>query len=136
AIGAAFGMSVPFGKNFPAGLVPAAFAQDTGADLMAEQDELIVHNDRPLNVETPAHLLDDDITPYSRLFVRSNGLYPQTALDKDASGWTLRIDGEVENELSLGLDDLKNDFEEVTLALVIECGGNGRAFFDPGASGN
>lgn len=136
AIGAAFGMAVPFGRNFPAGLVPAAFAQDTGADLLADKEGLIVHNDRPVNAETPAHMLDDDITPYSRMFVRANGLVPQTALDKDASGWKLVIDGEVENELSLSIDELKSGFENVTLALVVECGGNGRAFFDPGASGN
>jgi len=136
AIGAALGMAVPFGRHFPDGLVPAAFAQDTGADLMSEKDGLTVHNDRPLNAETPAHLLDDDITPYSRLFVRANGLVPRSALDKDAADWTLTIDGEVENELSLTIDDLKNDFEQVTLALVLECGGNGRAFFQPGASGN
>lgn len=136
ALGAALGMAVPFGRNFPAGLVPAAFAQDTGADLMAAKAGLLVHNDRPLNAETPAHLLDDDITPYERLFVRANGLFPQTALDQDATGWRLTIDGEVENELSLSIDDLKNDFENVTMALVLECGGNGRGFFEPGASGN
>lgn len=136
ALGAALGMAVPFGRYFPEGLVPAAFAQDTGADLMSEKDGLTVHNDRPLNAETPAHLLDDDITPYSRLFVRANGLIPQTALDQNAGEWKLTIDGEVENELSLTIDDLKNDFENVTLALALECGGNGRAFFNPGASGN
>jgi len=136
ALGAALGMAVPFGEHFPKGLVPAAFAQDTGADLMSEKDGLTVHNDRPLNAETPAHLLDDDITPYSRLFVRANGLVPQSALDKDAAGWTLTIDGEVENELTLTIDDLKSDFEQVTLALVLECGGNGRAFIHLGASGD
>lgn len=136
ALGAALGMAIPFGRYYPAGVVPAVFAQDTGADLMSEKDGLTVHNDRPLNAETPAHLLDDDVTPYSRLFVRANGLIPQTALDKNATDWKLVIDGEVENELSLSIDDLKKNFETVTLALVVECGGNGRAFFDPGASGN
>lgn len=136
ALGAALGAAMPFHRNFPAGLMPIAFAQDTGAALMKEKDGLTVLADRPLNAETPAHLLDDDLTPYSRLFIRSNGLIPQTALDKNAEGWTLKIDGEVDNELSLSLDDLKNDFENVTLALVLECAGNGRAFFDPGASGN
>src|SRR5690606_27105237 len=116
--------------------VPAALAQDTGPELMLEKEGLTVHNDRPLNAETPAHLLDDDITPYSRLFVRNNGLVPQSALDRDANGWTLVIDGEVENELSLTIDELKSGFENVTLALVLECGGNGRAFFNPGSSGN
>ena len=35
---------------------------------------LIVLNDRPVNAETPAHLLDDRVTPASRLFVRNNGV--------------------------------------------------------------
>jgi DMSO/TMAO reductase YedYZ molybdopterin-dependent catalytic subunit len=127
---------MPFHRNFPAGIMPAAFAQDTGMDLMSGKDGLTLLNDKPLNAETPAHLLDDDVTPYSRLFIRSNGLFPQTALDMSADGWTLAVDGEVDNVLSLSLDDLKSNFENVTLALVLECGGNGRAYFDPGSSGN
>lgn len=38
ALGAALGMAIPFGRNFPEGLVPAAFAQDTGADLMSDKE--------------------------------------------------------------------------------------------------
>lgn len=136
ALGSILGMSVPFERHFPAGVIPAAFAQDTGADLLSGKEGLTLLNDRPLNAETPAHLLDDDVTPYERFFVRSNGLIPQTALDRKADGWTLTIDGEVDTPLELSLDDLRNDFEPVDLALVLECGGNGRAFFQPGASGN
>ena len=130
------GMTIPFERNLPAGFVPVALAQDSGLDLMSGKEGLIVLGDRPLNVETPVHLLDDDVTPYERLFVRMNGLVPQTALDQDAEGWTLTIDGEVETPLELTIDDLKSRFENVTRRLVIECGGNGRAFFQPGASGN
>lgn len=81
-------------------------------------------------------MLDDDITPYEHLFIRMNGLVPQTALDGDAAGWTVTIDGEVDAPLELSIEDLKSGFENVTSALVLECGGNGRAFFNPGASGN
>lgn len=135
-LGAMLGMAVPFGRNLPAGFVPAALAQDTGLDLMAGKQGLVLLGDRPLNAETPAHLLDDDVTPYERLFIRMNGLVPQTALDQDAEGWVLTIDGEVETPLELTIDDLKSRFETVTRRLVIECGGNGRAFFQPGTSGN
>lgn len=136
ALGTALGMTVPFERNFPAGLIPVALAQDTGMDLMSTKQGLIVLGDRPLNAETPVHLLDDDITPYERLFIRMNGLVPQTALDQDAEGWTLTVDGEVDTPLTLTIDDLKSKFENVTRQLVIECGGNGRAFFQPGTSGN
>ncbi len=136
ALGAMLGMAVPFERNLPSGFVPAARAQDTGLDLMSGKQGLMVLGDRPLNVETPVHLLDDDVTPYERLFVRMNGLVPQTALDQNAEGWTLTIDGEVETALKLTIDELKSRFENVTRRLVIECGGNGRAFFQPGTSGN
>lgn len=136
ALGAMLGMAVPFGRNFPLGVVPVALAQDTGLDNMSDKKGLRILSDRPLNAETPAHLLDDDITPYERLFVRMNGLVPQSALDQNAEGWTLTIDGEVETPLTLTIADLQSQFENVTRRLVIECGGNGRAFFQPGTSGN
>ncbi|RJE84083.1 sulfite oxidase [Paracoccus onubensis] len=136
AMGAMLGMTIPFERNLPAGLFPVALAQDTGLDLMAAKKGLVVLGNRPLNAETPAHLLDDDVTPYEKLFIRMNGLVPQTALDQDAAGWTLTIDGEVDTPLELTIEDLKSRFENVTRRLVIECGGNGRAFFQPGTSGN
>lgn len=135
-MGALLGASIPFHRNMPSGLIPAAFAQDTGMDLMAAKEGLTLLNDRPVNAETPPHLLDDAVTPTNRMFVRMNGLVPQTALDADAEGWSLAIDGEVETPLTLSIDQLKSDFETVTSNLVVECGGNGRAFFEPGASGN
>ncbi len=131
-------MSVPFARFFPEGLQPVGLAHAAGADMdaYAFKDQLTLLNDRPINAETAAHLLDDDVTPANRLFVRNNGAVPEHALAMDASGWTLTVDGEVETPLELSLDDLKSNFETVTRRLVLECGGNGRAFFVPGASGN
>lgn len=135
-LGTMLGMAIPFERNLPRGVVPVALAQDTGQELMSGKKGLTLLNDRPLNAETPAHFLDDDVTPYERMFIRNNGLVPQTALDQNADGWTLTIDGEVEKPLKLSIDDVKSQFEVVTKQLVVECGGNGRAFFQPGASGN
>lgn len=135
-LGAMIGMTIPFERNLPAGLIPVALAQDSGEELMSRKQGLTLLSDKPLNAETPAHLLDDDVTPYERMFVRMNGLVPQTALDLDAVGWKLVIDGEVEKALELSIDDLKSQFENVTKRLVVECGGNGRAYFYPGTSGN
>lgn len=136
AMGALVGAAIPFERNLPPGLMPVALAQDVGTELMTDKDGLVVLGDRPLNAETPAHLLDDDVTPYERLFVRNNGLVPQHALDMNADGWTLTVDGEVETPLTLTIEDLRRDFEVVTMPIWVECGGNGRAFFQPGASGN
>ncbi len=125
------GASIPFHRNMPAGLVPAAFAQD--GDALAGKDGLTLLNDRPVNAETPAELLDDAVTPISRHFIRNNGVPPENV---DADAWTLTIDGFVDNPLELSIADLRDQFEVVTMQLTLECGGNGRGFFDPPASGN
>ncbi|WP_404935222.1 sulfite oxidase [Nitratireductor sp. L15S-10] len=125
------GASIPFHRNMPAGLVPAAFAQDS--DVLAGKDGLTLLNDRPVNAETPAELLDDAVTPTSRHFIRNNGIPPQ---DVDPESWTLTIDGFVDNELKLSIADLRDQFEVVTLQLTLECGGNGRSAFNPPAKGN
>ena len=130
AAGGLLGMTIPFYANMPRGLVPAAFASE---DVLVGKDGLTLLNDRPINAETPAHLLDDAITPTARHFIRNNGLPPE---DADAAGWTLVVDGLVDNPMNLSIADLKAGFEVVTMALTIECGGNGRAFFDPPAKGN
>lgn len=121
ALGGLVGVSLP---------IPPARAQ---AGLPAGKEGLVVLNDRPLNAETPVHLLDDAVTPAARHFIRNNGLLPD---DLSPDTWRLRIDGLVERPLELSIAELRTRFEIVTARLVIECGGNGRAFFEPGASGN
>jgi DMSO/TMAO reductase YedYZ molybdopterin-dependent catalytic subunit len=120
----------------PVGLIPSALADETGPMVLEGKDGLVVLGDRPLNAETPAHLLDDDVTPNNRHFVRDNGLPPQMAQKMDATGWTMTVDGEVDRPLTLTLDDLKRDFKAVKLKLQLECAGNGRASFNPPVKGN
>lgn len=97
---------------------------------------LRVLSERPVNAETPIGDLDPRDTPNDKHFVRNNGTLPERALSGSLEGWSLLVDGEVENPLELGFDDLTSGFPEVTQALVLECAGNGRAGFRPGASGN
>ena len=97
---------------------------------------MIVLNDRPVNAETPAHLLDDRITPAKHLFVRNNGIPPVTT-DVDIDAWELTIGGEsVEQEVTFTVGELKEKFKHYTYQLQLECGGNGRSEFVPPASGN
>lgn len=107
-----------------------ALAQGGALD---DKDGLTLLNDRPVNAETPAHLLDDPITPNDRHFIRNNGLMP---METAAEGWTLTVDGLVDNPMEMSIADLQENFEVVTMALTLECGGNGRAYFNPPASGN
>ena len=124
------GTSIPFHRSMPIGFVPAAMAQD---NVLIGKDGLTLLNDRPVNAETPPELLDDAITPTARHFVRNNGIPPE---DVDASTWTLTIDGFVDTPMQLTIADMRAQFEVVTTALTLECGGNGRGFFNPPAKGN
>ena len=85
-----------------------------------------------LNAEAPAHLLDDDITPLPRLFARNTGAMPSIGADAASRPGRSTIDGCVRTPRSWTIAALKRDFETVTETAVIECAGNGRAFFpDP-----
>lgn len=143
AMGAAVGGAIPFSANMPAGLAPAAVAQTSAGSepkkpepfrFPGKDERLTVLGDRPLVAETPEHLLDDDTTPIGKFFVRNNGQIPDAAANADA--WKIEIDGEVNNPLSLTLGELRKRFKAVTYRTVLECGGNGRAFFQPTARGN
>lgn len=131
--GAELGLNGLFGR----GLIPAAWAQEAQpppAEVTGKPG-LIVHNTRPINGEFPVHMLDDEVTPLNRHFVRNNALVSERAEKQDLQGWMLTIDGEVNKPLTLSMDDLKK-YPAVKLRLPIECAGNGRAFFNPPVRGN
>jgi DMSO/TMAO reductase YedYZ molybdopterin-dependent catalytic subunit len=145
AMGAAVGGAIPFAENMPGGLIPAAHAQTqppakpapkgpVHLDFPGKDKGLVVIGEKPLVAETPEHLLDDDTTPTGKFYIRNNGQIPEMA--KDADGWKITIDGEVNNKLELTLGELKKKFKPVTRRMVLECGGNGRSFFTPTARGN
>lgn len=133
AMSAALGTEIVHAAQLPASYVPLAFTvQDN--PLKGKDEEMIVRNDKPWNVEAPPHLLDDAVTPFPNIFIRNNGLMPEGI---DISSWTLTFGGEsVKAEKTYRLDELKNRFKAYTYQLVLECGGNGRAGFYPPASGN
>jgi DMSO/TMAO reductase YedYZ molybdopterin-dependent catalytic subunit len=128
---ALLGTEIVFANKLPAGYLP--ILADT--DPMATKNKgLVVLNDKPWNVETPAHLLDDAITPADKLFIRNNGLIPASV---DAGSWTLTINGEsVKKAKTYTLADLKKKFKSYTYQLTLECAGNGRAGYFPKTSGN
>ncbi len=95
---------------------------------------LTLLNDRPLNIETPAHLLTHKITPASHLFVRNNGVPPRAVSKSD---WRLTIEGEcVKKGRTFSIAQLMTNFTRVTQNYVLECAGNGRHEFTPSAKGN
>jgi len=125
---------IVYAGALPTGLRPILLEQDP--KVLVGKDGLRLLNDRPINAEAYAHLLDDDVTPGNRLFVRNNG-HPPAAADIDPATWTLQIGGEsIKTPRTFSLDELKQKFEPHTYQLTIECAGNGRAEYSPPATGN
>lgn len=128
------GTEIVFGKNIITGYQPLGIQEPDPFKLFQLDDEMVVLNNKPWNIEAKAHLLDDKITPNSKMFIRNNGRIPT---DIDEKNWTLTIDGEsVGAEKTYTINDLKTKFKQYTYQLTLECGGNGRSEFDPPAKGN
>ena len=134
-LASAIGGTIPFANEMAPGVYPEAIAREFGGALKGKRG-LRVLNDRPENAETPVTLLDDEITPNEHHFIRNNGIIPERAWNQDLRGWSLTIHGEVRKSLTLSMSDLKRKYRSVKRALVIECGGNGRAGYNPPAKGN
>jgi len=131
---ASLGIEIVHAAKLPTNYVPLAFQDSDPFKLFNKNKELIVLNNKPWNLETPPHLLDDKITPADKMFVRNNGLIPENV---DVNTWTLTVDGEsVSQAKTYSLADLKSKFKNYTYQLTLECGGNGRSEFFPPASGN
>src|SRR5437660_1695527 len=54
-----------------------------------KSDKLVLLGERPLVAETPEHLLDDDVTPTEKFFVRNNGILPEES--KAGDTWKLTV---------------------------------------------
>lgn len=93
-------------------------------------DGLIVRNRRPLDLETTVADLDHGLTPNDVFFVRSHFGPPAVG----PAPWTIELGGLVERAGRWGPDGLKA-FETVTVAAVLQCSGNGRAFYRPNVPG-
>ncbi|MBL4586865.1 MAG: sulfite oxidase [Flavobacteriales bacterium] len=136
ALGAMIGSRIVFASNLPKDYLPVIL-EDGDVDpyqLFDKHKDMVILNDRPWNIESMPHLLDDRITPNEKMFIRNNGIIPE---DIDVSKWTLTIDGEsVTSPKTYTLSDLKNKFTQHTYQLTLECGGNGRKEFNPPAKGN
>ena len=107
---ALIGTNLVFGSKMLEGYTPLALQDPDPFKMFNKNKEMIVLNDKPWNIEAQAHLLDDEITPNSSMFIRNNGLTPDSI---DSKKWTLTIDGEsVKNIKSYSLAELKSKFSK------------------------
>ena len=104
-----------------------------GASLLRGDDrpklDMFVRAVRPEDLEMPLSGFSDYITPIEHFFVRTHVYAPKVNLDS----WRLKVDGEVAAPITLTMEDLRK-LPPVELVSVVECAGNGRAFYEPPVS--
>src|SRR5438876_6608213 len=86
--------------------------------------DMIVRSVRPEDLEMPLDGFNSWITPIERFFVRYHMSKPSVNL----ASWRLSIQVEVSSPLELTMDELKK-LPAVEVVSVLECAGNGRAFY-------
>ena len=116
-------------RHLLATFAAAALASRANAQVTGKRD-MIVRSARPLDLEMPLSGFADAITPIENFFVRTHVYAPTVALES----WRLTVDGNVAQPLTLSMDDLRK-MPSVELVSVLECAGNGRAFYDPPVAG-
>jgi len=105
------------GGSEPPGAGAADAGRPPGVDVVSED---------PFNAETPMAAFAEPLTPTASFYVRNHFPVPRL----DAGSWALAVGGAVERTLRLSLDDLAA-LPRRTLAVTLECAGNGRSRMTP-----
>ncbi len=100
---------------------PAAATLIDGPDITPSELQLAVRNH-----SMPIEALRYDITPIGLHYLLTHFDIPAV----DPAGWALAIGGRVERPLRLDLEEIKSRPSK-TLAVTLECAGNGRARLSP-----
>jgi sulfite oxidase len=119
---------------FAAMLAAAAARRLRAADdstAIAGKRPMILHSDRPEDLETPVKYFDSWITPVDAFFVRQHLPRPAKI---DPAAHRLKITGMVAKEIELTVADLEK-LPQHTVPATLECTGNGRAFYTPKVPG-
>src|ERR1700681_2012428 len=114
-------------------LAAAAAKPGKGAEAGAipSKRPMILHNDRPEDLETPVAYFDSWVTPVDAFFVRQHLPRPPAI---DPAAYRLTINGMVSKTVQLTLADLQK-LPQHTVPATLECTGNGRGFYTPKVPG-
>src|SRR5205814_2103472 len=138
ALAAGAGASVPWpreswGQTTPSSPSTQAAWRRVQMARFPEKTDLILLTDRPPQLETPIKIFRQDITPNDAFFVRWHWSGIPTSVD--LTTFRLALAGHVDKPLDLSLDQLRNEFEPVSMLAVGQCSGNSRGFFQPRVTG-
>ncbi|WP_150122338.1 molybdopterin-dependent oxidoreductase, partial [Sulfitobacter sp. HI0129] len=97
-----------------------------------DAEDVIVHSKQTLETKRAAQG-SELITPSTELYIRNNLPAPSDDIVANRDAWEIEIDG-VANPGTMTVGDMKTLAVE-TVVCVLQCSGNGRAFFDHETSG-
>ena len=134
-------------RHFLIGSAGTMVAAAVGAPGMAQSDgeplpdyvawkdaeDMIVHSKQTLETKRAAQG-SELITPSTELYIRNNLPAPPDEIVADRDAWEVEIDG-VANPGKMTVGEMKTLAVE-TVVCVLQCSGNGRAFFDHETSGS
>jgi DMSO/TMAO reductase YedYZ molybdopterin-dependent catalytic subunit len=133
--GAAAFLAVTSHSRGRAQQAPSAGAANAAQLIPGKDQRLIGHNTKVGEIETPLQLLRNHrITPKELLFVRNNQVLDGAFSLEPAplDDWSIELDGLVEMRKTIGARDLLR-LPSVEVELVLQCSGNGRAWFSRAA---
>ncbi|MBA2563993.1 MAG: sulfite oxidase [Gemmatimonadetes bacterium] len=102
---------------------------EQGADAESRAGLVVVESE-PFNAETPLAELAEPLTPTRLFYVRNHFDVPRLS----PRSWRLVVEGLVSRRVEVGLDEIQA-LPRRTLAVTLECAGNGRAFMSPAVPG-
>ncbi|HEY7305840.1 MAG TPA: sulfite oxidase [Bryobacteraceae bacterium] len=91
---------------------------------------MLLHNDRPEDLETPVSEFDSWLTPNDVFFVRQH--LPRPSINADS--FRVGLGGRVAKSMELTLADIQK-LPQHKVAATLECTGDGRGFFRPRVPG-
>ena len=99
-----------------------------------QKGAMILQRTRPPLLETPWDVFDKGIfTPSDRFYVRWHWAVIPTQVD--VSSFKLNVRGQVNQTLTLSLNDILHGLPRFEIAAVNQCSGNSRGFFQPRVPG-
>jgi DMSO/TMAO reductase YedYZ molybdopterin-dependent catalytic subunit len=119
-----------FAAMLAAAAVRRSGAQD-GAVAISGKRPMILHNDRPEDLETPVKDLNTWLTPVDAFFLRQHLPRPGAI---DAAAHRVNITGMAAKTAPLSVADLEK-LPQHTVTATLECTGNGRGFYSPKVPG-
>jgi DMSO/TMAO reductase YedYZ molybdopterin-dependent catalytic subunit len=109
--------------------------EETALPGAKSEDDFVVHGTSPYTIETRRDRFGASVlTAASLMFIRQNLELPDESVLDDRDGWTVEIEGVAEPR-SVTVGELK-EMGVATEAMVVQCSGNGRGFFEHDPSGS